>query len=244
MSVAEVLAQIADHNQSVRAVVLTAPQGPHSHLTPAYGSLDVVAFGRYGQHLLGTLGALDVPDGALDSVFLEFAGHSLLVRRIGAAQLMLLMDPMRRGGFRKTQIGLKLFLPALLEALEAPEHEAPDLASDTTVTPLTKPSVLVVEDPIEEPIAEVGVPAAAPQPERRARPKTLRAPLGAVPEAKVPLRADREAEEAPRTLVPLRAPVDDAPAPSIPLRLDAGPKSGSDEKQRRRNWLGRGDVEG
>ncbi|MEM9430624.1 MAG: hypothetical protein AAGA32_14150 [Pseudomonadota bacterium] len=118
-----ILAELAEHNTAIHAAVIS-DQTRAAHWTgEGYEDLNVPAFARYGK-LLG--GAVDMLDGgeAVRSVYLEFKGHSLLVKRLEDWVLMLLMDPMRRGGFRKAEVGLKLFLPRLLTALENGEGTA------------------------------------------------------------------------------------------------------------------------
>ncbi len=191
MTIEAVLARISEHNHAVRAVVLCGQGWQRSDLSETYKTLNTEAFGAYGALLLATLDALEAPEGTLDTVFLDFAGHSILARRVDSAWVMLLMDPMGRGGFRKALIGLKIFLPALQEAL-AGGRAAPAALPGA-------PRGRTLRAPVDD-VPNPRVPLRADvDGDLKKLPKVpLRAPVEEpLPPARVPLRLDIPADRAP-----------------------------------------------
>ncbi|MEM7057002.1 MAG: hypothetical protein AAF557_05390 [Pseudomonadota bacterium] len=116
-SVKQVLRKIAHHNRDVFGCIATYDKATYSTLPEIYDLIDVDAVIEYANNMFVITEALETGDEQFDEVFLEFQGHSFVVRRMRIGLLILATKPIKRGAFRKMQLGLNLFLKPLERAL-------------------------------------------------------------------------------------------------------------------------------
>lgn len=117
LSVDEVLRKIAHHNSDVFGCLATCEDKTYSSLPEIYDLIDVDAVVEYATNMFVVTEMLETVEETFDEVFMEFQGHSFVVRRLPIGMLILVSKPIRRGAFRKMQLGLNLFLKPLQEAL-------------------------------------------------------------------------------------------------------------------------------
>lgn len=116
-SVDEVLRKISHHNSDAFGCLATCDGKTYSSLPEIYDLIDVEAVVEYAYNMFAITEMLETVEETFDEVFMEFQGHSFVVRRLRIGLLILVAKPIRRGAFRKMQLGLTLFLKPLERAL-------------------------------------------------------------------------------------------------------------------------------
>lgn len=137
MSVRAVLDKIRNHNADVRGCIAASGGVVHHNLPDDLTGIDAAALGEHAANLFAVSGALD--DGGQDyaTASLEYAGHSVLARRLDDGVLVVICQPMRRAGFRKLEIGVTLFIGPLRAAL-GPEPLQQPLATPSPGPPAAR----------------------------------------------------------------------------------------------------------
>lgn len=123
-SVDQVLRKISHHNSDVFGCVATCEEKIYSSLPEIYDLIDVEAVVEYANNMFAITELLESVEETFDEVFLEFQGHSFVVRKLRVGFLILVSKPIRRGAFRKMQLGMTLFLKPLEQALLQASGEA------------------------------------------------------------------------------------------------------------------------
>ena len=118
VSVDQVLGKIAHHNSDVLGCIAAHDDHIYSSLPEIYDLIDVDAIIEYAANMFAITEVLETGPEPFEEVFLEFQGHSFLVRKLELGTLILVTKPVQRGAFRKMQLGLNLFLKPLQRALE------------------------------------------------------------------------------------------------------------------------------
>jgi len=116
-SVDQVLRKISHHNSDVFGCVATCEEQIYSSLPEIYDLIDVKAVIEYANNMFAITELLETVEETFDEVFLEFQGHSFVVRKLRVGLLILVSKPIRRGAFRKMQLGMTLFLKPLERSL-------------------------------------------------------------------------------------------------------------------------------
>jgi len=120
-----ILRKIARHNPDVLGCIVTWRDAIYYDLPEPYDMMDVVAAAEYARNVFALTEALETGEAPFEEAFLEFEGHSLLAQALDDGVLLLVTQPVKRGVFRKMQLGVGLFLRPLRRALaEAAGHGA------------------------------------------------------------------------------------------------------------------------
>ncbi|MEM9430626.1 MAG: hypothetical protein AAGA32_14160 [Pseudomonadota bacterium] len=143
MSVDAVLKKLCVNTQGVCCAVLTTETRIASHLPGIYSALRPEDVAEFGVAAFATMDELEDYVGTATSTVFDFQNHSVMVRRIEDAILVLFLEPMRRAQVRKLRIGVNLFVKPLLAALaETPALPAPppaERAEPVVAEPLPEP---------------------------------------------------------------------------------------------------------
>lgn len=124
VSVEKVLAKIAHHNRDVIGCIAAANGQIFSTLPEIYDLIDIDGVVEYATNMFAIMDVLETGEEPFEEIFLEFQGHSFIVRKIDGATLILVTKPIKRGSFRKMQLGLNLFLKPLERAIRIAVSEA------------------------------------------------------------------------------------------------------------------------
>lgn len=135
MSVETVLKKICDHNKVVLGCIASHGDSVYKELPAMYDMIDADSMREHAENVFTLMDGLEPGEGAFDQMFMEFQSHSVAARRLEDGVLVLISEPIPRSEFKKTQVGVNLFLKPLRRALdepavpiaieEEPEAEAP-----------------------------------------------------------------------------------------------------------------------
>ena len=90
------------------------------------GEIDVDAMHESAENIFVLMDNLGAGEGAFDQFFLEFKDYSIAARKLDEGVLVLVTKPIDHATFRKTQVGINLFLKPLNRALQV--AVAPEIA--------------------------------------------------------------------------------------------------------------------
>ena len=90
------------------------------------GEIDVDAMHESAENIFVLMDNLGAGEGAFDQFFLEFNDYSIAARKLDEGVLVLVTKPIDHTTFRKTQVGINLFLKPLNRALKV--AVAPEIA--------------------------------------------------------------------------------------------------------------------
>ena len=99
------------------------------------GEIDVDAMHESAENIFVLMDNLGAGEGAFDQFFLEFKDYSIAARRLDEGVLVLVTKPVDHAQFRKSQVGINLFLKPLNRALQvAVAPEIPSVMTANTGT--------------------------------------------------------------------------------------------------------------
>lgn len=124
VSVEKVLRKIAHHNSDVLGCIAAFDGGTVSTLPEVYDLVDIDAVVECANNMFVITDVLETGEEPFQEVFLEFQGHSFIVHKLETGMLILVANPVKRGVFRKMQLGLSLFLKPLERAIQRKINEA------------------------------------------------------------------------------------------------------------------------
>ncbi|MEM1383060.1 MAG: hypothetical protein AAF713_10795 [Pseudomonadota bacterium] len=146
MSVEAVLDKITDQHDMLYGCVYRTAAGVYHNLKAPYDLLDVEEVTDYADNLLSVTRVLDDPSFDFDSIFVEYAAHSVIAKSVESDILLLLGPPISRAGYKKAVIGLGLFDKPLMRAAAKVEAAA---------TEAKLPTVQSEPEPKPVPVAEI-----------------------------------------------------------------------------------------
>ncbi len=82
------------------------------------GEIDVDAVHESAENIFVLMDSLGAGEGAFDQFFLEFKDYSIAARRLDEGVLVMVTRPIDHAAFKKTQVGINLFLKPLNRALQ------------------------------------------------------------------------------------------------------------------------------
>lgn len=124
-SVDQVLRKISHHNSDIFGCLATCEDRVYSSLPEIYDLIDVEAVVEYAHNMFAITEMLETVEETFDEVFLEFQGHSFVIRKLRVGLLILVSKPIKRGAFRKMQLGMTLFLKPLERVLLSASAQKP-----------------------------------------------------------------------------------------------------------------------
>lgn len=141
MSVETVLKKICDHNTDVLGCIASYKDNVFRELPEMYQLVDADGMRENAEHMFTLMDGLESGPRAFDQIFLEYQSHSISARRLEDGVLVLIAKPMPRSDFKKTQVGVNLFLKPLKRALEGPSAQAveSDVAEQGETAKASKP---------------------------------------------------------------------------------------------------------
>lgn len=131
MSVETVLKKICDHNAEVLGCIASNGDRVFQELPEMYQLLDANTVREHTANMFELMDGLDSGADAFDQLFLEYQDHSIAGRRLDDGVLVLITSPVARADFKKTQVGINLFMKPLKRAL----GEAGTVAEAVPTTP-------------------------------------------------------------------------------------------------------------
>ncbi|MFC4701081.1 hypothetical protein ACFO4O_12985 [Glaciecola siphonariae] len=124
MQVKQILDKICEQNESIYGALVRSHDRTFHNFSGIYEMVDVDSITDMAEQALMLTKSLEAGDSEFNSVFFEYEQHSLFVRQIDAGLFILLTAPMERAVYRKTKIGVNLFIKKLCKALnESPLNE-------------------------------------------------------------------------------------------------------------------------
>lgn len=116
MSVEAVLRKLCDHNADVLGCIASHKDNVYRDLPDMYQLMDADGMREHAENMFTLMDGLDTGADAFDQIFLEYQNHSISARRLEDGVLVLIAKPMARSEFKKTQVGVNLFLKPLKRA--------------------------------------------------------------------------------------------------------------------------------
>ncbi|MEM7507391.1 MAG: hypothetical protein AAF415_11655 [Pseudomonadota bacterium] len=123
-SVTAILDKIARHNSDVLGCIATDGVESYNNLPEAYELVDAEAMGEYVNNMFAVMQELEASEPDFENLVLEYEGHTIVAKRIEGGALALINNPINRGGLKKMQVGMNLFLNPLAQAMKGPEVAA------------------------------------------------------------------------------------------------------------------------
>lgn len=120
MSVETILKKICDHNKVVLGCIASHGESVYQELPEMYAMIDADGVREHAENVFTLMDGLESGEGAFDQMFMEFPNHSIAARRLEDGVLVLIAEPISRAEFKRTQIGVNLFLKPLRRALDQP----------------------------------------------------------------------------------------------------------------------------
>ena len=117
MSVEIVLQKICDHNKEVIGCIASHQGAVYRQLPAMYDLVDPDQLSEHAGNVFTLMDGLESGEGAFDRIFMEFHDHSIAARRLDEGVLVIIANPVARAEFRKTEIGINLFMKPLRTAL-------------------------------------------------------------------------------------------------------------------------------
>ena len=142
MSVETVLKKICDHNAEVTGCIASHGGTVFHELPEMYELIDANGMCEHVENMFTLMDGLETGADPFDQLFLEYQEHSVAARRLEDGVLVLIATPVARADFKKTQVGVNLFLKPLKRALVEPVATAP-AAPEAAEAPAAKPAAPV-----------------------------------------------------------------------------------------------------
>lgn len=127
MSVEVVLDKLTANNASVLGCIASHEGRMYHNLPDLYTLVDIQDVSEKMGLIFGASDALETDHDAFDQVFLEYETHGLYGRRLDQGLLILLTQPMKRSQFKKSQVGVNLFLKPLSKAMQTEATQPVDV---------------------------------------------------------------------------------------------------------------------
>ena len=118
MSVETVLQKLCDHNKDVLGCIASHHDAVYHQLPEMYDLIDSNQIREHAENVFTLMDGLEPGEGAFDRMFMEFQSHSIAARRLEDGVLVIIANPIARAEFRKTEIGINLFLKPLKSAMD------------------------------------------------------------------------------------------------------------------------------
>ena len=122
MQVKQILDKICEQNEAIHGALVRSHDKVHHNFSGVYEMIDIESITDLAEQALMLTRSLEADDNEFNAVFFEYDQHSLFVRQIDAGLFILLTAPMERAVYKKTKVGINLFIKKLCKALESNEE--------------------------------------------------------------------------------------------------------------------------
>jgi hypothetical protein len=134
MKISQILDKICEQNDAIHGALVRSNDRLYHNFKGLYEMVDVANVADIAEQALMLTRSLEADNNEFNSVFFEYDDHSLLVKEIDAGLFILLTAPMERAVYKKTRVGVNLFIKKLCKALEQSTQE--EASDDAKIEPI------------------------------------------------------------------------------------------------------------